>query len=132
MRVKRRQAQPDLQPPTSFDRRLPAGYHAPAFRYAFGVRRGHKHSTNRERTNMSTLGMILNLIGGLIGLAGGIWLIVVAFKESILWGILCFIPCVNIIFALTHWEKAKKPFLVLLVGAALASVGSYLTRGAAA
>ena len=62
---------------------------------------------------MSTIGMILQVVGVVIGLVGGIWLLVVAFQESIGWGIGCLLcGLVGIIFAIQHWEKAKKPFLI--------------------
>ena len=81
---------------------------------------------------MSTLGMILNVVGAVVALAGGIWLLVVAFKESILWGIGCLlVPCVGLVFAIMHWEKAKKPFLIELAGVALASIGTALTKNVA-
>jgi len=81
---------------------------------------------------MSTLGSILSIIGAVVALAGGIWLAVVAFKESILWGIGCLlVPCVALIFAIMHWDKAKKPFLVELGGALLCSIGSALTKNIA-
>jgi hypothetical protein len=41
------------------------------------------------------------------------WLIVIAFGESLTWGLLCiFIPLVYLLFVATHWDKAKKPFLI--------------------
>jgi hypothetical protein len=73
---------------------------------------------------MSTIGMILQVVGVVIGLVGGIWLLVVAFQESIGWGIGCLLcGLVGIIFAIQHWEKAKKPFLIEIGGAVLASIG---------
>jgi hypothetical protein len=76
--------------------------------------------------------MILNVVGAVVALAGGIWLLVVAFQESILWGIGCLlVPCIGLIFAIMHWEKAKKPFLIELVGVALATVGSAMTKNIA-
>jgi len=80
---------------------------------------------------MISIGMILSLVGGVIALVGFIWVVILAFKQSILWGLACIIPCVQIIFAIMHWEKARKPFLIALGGTALCSLGSYLTRGAA-
>jgi hypothetical protein len=78
---------------------------------------------------MNAIGMILSLVGGVVGLVGFIWLVVVAFKESILWGIGCLlVPCVGIVFAIMNWEKAKKPFLIGLGGSLLASVGSFLMK----
>jgi len=78
---------------------------------------------------MNTIGMLLAIVGAVIGLVGGIMLLIVAFKENIGWGIACIlIPCLTIVFAIMHWEKAKKPFLIELVGAAICSVGNYLMK----
>ena len=64
-------------------------------------------------------------IGGIIMLIGGIWLLVVAFQESILWGLgSLFVPFVGLIFAIMHWEKAGKPFLISLGGFVLYAVGA--------
>ena len=55
---------------------------------------------------------------------GGIWVLIEAFKESILWGLGCiFIPLVSLIFVIMHWDKAGKPFLIQLVGIVLFAVG---------
>ena len=58
--------------------------------------------------------MILSVILGLVSFGGFIWLVVVAFKESALWGILVLFlsPITALIFALKNWQEAKKPFLV--------------------
>lgn len=72
---------------------------------------------------------ILLALGGLIGFAAWIWLLVVAFRVSIGWGLLIFflgwtwIPI--IIFAVKHWDLAKKPILLSAVGV-LISGAAYL------
>jgi len=76
---------------------------------------------------MSSLGMILNYVGGLVALVGGIWLLVLAFKESLVWGLVCFFcPIVSLYFAITRWEKAKKPFLIEVGGIVAAAIGNGL------
>lgn len=66
---------------------------------------------------MEMLGLLLWVVGGIIGLVGGIWFLVVAFKESIWWGLGClFVPFVGLIFLILHWSEAGKPFLVSLGG----------------
>jgi hypothetical protein len=63
-------------------------------------------------------------LGALLCVVGGLWLLVVAFTESILWGLASlFIPFVILIFALTHWERSQKPFLIYLAGAILCGIG---------
>jgi hypothetical protein len=66
---------------------------------------------------MTTLGSALLAIGALTALIGSIWLIVVAFKESVLWGLgSLFVPFVPLIFVIMHWGKSGKPFLINLSG----------------
>ncbi|HEX4494811.1 MAG TPA: hypothetical protein VIE43_04000 [Thermoanaerobaculia bacterium] len=59
---------------------------------------------------------IFRWIGIILGLIGGLWLLVTAFRVSILWGVVCLIPFGALLFAVTHWEDAKEPFLTSLVG----------------
>jgi hypothetical protein len=76
---------------------------------------------------MGTVGLLL-LIVGLIGLlAGGIWILVLAFKESLVWG-LCslFIPFVGLVFTFMHWATCKKPFGIWLAGLVVYIVGFVL------
>ena len=59
---------------------------------------------------------VLLVIGGLIGFAAWVWLIVVAFRVSVGWGLLVlllswtWVPI--IIFAVRYWEKAKRPIML--------------------
>jgi hypothetical protein len=78
---------------------------------------------------MATVGLVLVLMGAMI--VGGIWLLIVAFSESILWGLGCFfIPFVSLIFVIMHFDKAAKPFGIWLVGLIVMFGGSYLGGGA--
>ena len=66
---------------------------------------------------------------GYLGIAllilGGIGALMVAFKTSILWGLGCLlIAPVSLIFLILHWDVAKNPFFLQLIGLALAFVGS--------
>ena len=68
--------------------------------------------------------MLIAGIGGIATLIGSIWLIVAAFRESIIWG-LCslFIPFVSLIFAVTHWDESKRPVILLVGGAVISAIG---------
>lgn len=69
---------------------------------------------------MEILALILLVAGIVISVIGGIWFLVVAFCESIFWGLGCLIiPFVSLIFLLLHWREAAKPFIVSLIGSAL-------------
>jgi hypothetical protein len=53
-------------------------------------------------------------------LVGGIWLIVVAFRQSFLWGCGSLVlPLVGLFFVIKYWADAKKPFLIYMGGNAL-------------
>lgn len=65
-------------------------------------------------------------VGILIGCIAGIWLLIEAFRVSILWGLASlFIPVVPLVFVILHWDRARKPFLWSLLGAVLIIVPSF-------
>lgn len=67
---------------------------------------------------------ILGYIGLGLVLVGNIWMLVRAFTESILWGLaVLFLPIVGLFFLVMHWDKAKHPFLVNLLGIAMLFIG---------
>jgi len=71
-------------------------------------------------------------VGGIVMLVGGIMIIIKAFQESIVWGLASlFIPIVGLVFVLTHWDDAGKPFLIYLAGLALYIVGIVAVGGSA-
>jgi hypothetical protein len=79
---------------------------------------------------MEALGMLLLVVGIAGSLVGGIWFLVVAFQESVLWGLGClFCSVVSLIFLIMHWDKAYKPFLVQLVSAVPLIIASLLMEG---
>lgn len=66
-------------------------------------------------------------LGLLISLIGGIWFLVEAFKESVLWGLGCLLcGIVSLIFLIQFWRAAKRPFLLSLLGNALCFGGAFL------
>lgn len=66
----------------------------------------------------------LVVILAIISVITWIWMIVVAFKESVLWGIgMIFLPFpLAIVFAALHWQEAKKPFLAYIISNLLFTV----------
>jgi hypothetical protein len=67
----------------------------------------------------------LAYIGIAIFIIGGIGTLIASFKTSILWGLGClFIAPVSLIFLILHWDVAKNPFYLQLIGIALAFIGS--------
>ena len=65
---------------------------------------------------MTVIASILVIIGLIIALIFGIQLLIIAFRESILWGLgYLFVPFVNLIFIIMHWNETKTPFLRALI-----------------
>jgi hypothetical protein len=70
---------------------------------------------------------LLLILGIIVFVIGGLWFLVVAFQQSILWGIASIlIPIVPLIFLRFHWQAGKKPFLVQVAGFALILLGAFL------
>ncbi|MFH1465468.1 MAG: hypothetical protein ABIO70_13860 [Pseudomonadota bacterium] len=66
---------------------------------------------------MHTIASILFAVGGFSILIGGIWILVLAFATHLGWGLAClFVPLARLVFVLTHWERARLPFVVQLAG----------------
>ncbi len=73
------------------------------------------------------MGTLLLGLGGIMLFIGWIWLVIEAFKVNILWGIGCILlPIIDLIFAIIHWEVAKKPFGIYLTGFILVVLGTVL------
>jgi hypothetical protein len=63
------------------------------------------------------MAMALLVVGIILSVVGGIWLLITAFQESVGWGVACLLlPIVTLIFVFLHWEESKKPFLISLAG----------------
>nr|CEN54963.1 putative integron gene cassette protein [uncultured bacterium] len=63
-------------------------------------------------------------IGLIVFIIGGIGSLIASFKVSVLWGLACFIPLVQLIFLVLHWDVAKNPFFLQLAGVVLMILGS--------
>lgn len=77
---------------------------------------------------MEILGFLLFGAGILLSIVTGIWLLVLAFQESPLWGVLCLLlnPAM-LVFVIMHWQETKKPFLWSLLAIPLMLGGGALT-----
>ncbi|NEX20073.1 cytochrome d ubiquinol oxidase subunit II [Thiorhodococcus mannitoliphagus] len=63
---------------------------------------------------------ILIVVVSLAALVSFLWLVVVAFKTHVLWGLAClFLPFATLIFAILNWDRAAKPFLTHVASSAL-------------
>lgn len=76
---------------------------------------------------MEIIAIVVAVVGALISLVGGIWFLVVTFQESIWWGLGCLLlPFVSLIFLITHWREASRPFGLSILGSLLFFVASIL------
>lgn len=79
------------------------------------------------------MAMALYVLGALVYLAGFIWIVVNAFKTSILWGLgSLLVPFVALIFAIMNWAQNKKPFLIMVAGIVVMIVGGVMLASSAA
>ena len=75
------------------------------------------------------MGEFIMILGVLTCIVGGIWFLVVAFGEGILWGLATmFVPLVSLIFLILYWHKAKRPFFVQLFALGLMILGAFLSH----
>jgi FtsH-binding integral membrane protein len=92
----------------------------------------HLQLHRTKRKERLTMAVMLFLIGLVIGGIGALWLIFVAFKQNPQWGLgVLFIPGVFLIFGIKYWQNASKPFVIMLIGAALLIAGRLLMPHAA-
>lgn len=76
---------------------------------------------------MSALLGLIVIAALVVIVIGGIWMLIQAFSESILWGLGCLIvPFVSLAFLIVHWRKAKDPFFLQLMGLGAIILASFL------
>ncbi|MCH2176476.1 MAG: hypothetical protein MK193_12190 [Lentisphaeria bacterium] len=76
---------------------------------------------------MAALGSLLLFIACILALISWIWFIIEAFKVDILWGLAClFLPIVPLIFLIFYWDKASKPFWLLILALLCSFAGGFL------
>lgn len=69
---------------------------------------------------MGIIAGLLMLAAVVLSIVGAIWIIVLAFQKSIIWGllVLVFAPA-GFVFVGMHWEDAQKPFFIQIGGMAV-------------
>ncbi len=76
---------------------------------------------------MEIIGIGLIVCGFILSAVCGIIILVKAFQASILWGLAyLFIPFAALIFVITHWDEAGKPFLYSLLSIPIIMFGMFL------
>lgn len=79
-----------------------------------------------QEMGLSSEMMALMGLFGFISLISFIWVVVIAFKHDVIWGLGClFIPLIIIVFGIMHWDKCKKPFLVYVITSIIMGVMYY-------
>ena len=80
-----------------------------------------------EEIHVEIIGLVLFVIGLIISFIYGIKLIIIAFQESVLWGLLyLFLPFANLYFIITRWPECKSPFLKTLIAIPFFIVGAVM------
>lgn len=71
-------------------------------------------------------------LGGLLLLIGAIWIAVIAFQnEEVVWGIFSiFCGIAALIYGVQHFDEAKVPLGLLVVGIVLSMAGRLMAAGA--
>jgi hypothetical protein len=73
---------------------------------------------------MEAVGILIMAVGGIAAFVGGIWMLIEAFKTSVMWGLgYLFIPFVSLIWLVMHWDRGRQPFLIQLGGGLVAVAG---------
>lgn len=81
---------------------------------------------------MEIVGFGLTLCGVIVSIIFGLIILVKAFQASILWGLAyIFIPFAALIFIITHWDEAGKPFLYSLISIPLLIAGQAILMSTA-
>jgi hypothetical protein len=75
------------------------------------------------------VGYILLVIGCIVGLAGDVMFLNAAYRRSLAWLFGClFVPFVGEVFLLTHWRAAWRPYVISLLGFAVACIGAVMSQ----
>ena len=73
---------------------------------------------------LATLGVIAIWIGLALLVLGGVFFLIAAFREGILWGLgVVFLPFVSLVFLIVNWQRAKGAFFLQLYGFAFVLLG---------
>jgi hypothetical protein len=66
------------------------------------------------------IGWILLALGYVLVFLGGLWIIVLAWQRSVLWGAACLLlPGAQLVYVIAHWKESKEGFFLTLAGLAL-------------
>jgi len=81
---------------------------------------------------MAGLALAFLGVGSLVIFAGGLWLLLLGFQQSLAWGLgMLFVPFASLVFAVKYWSIARRPFWVQVAGIAVALLAFIPLRSAA-
>jgi hypothetical protein len=104
----------------------PFGAGAEFARNAYSSSRDASSSTARSADKLPLPYLLIVFVCMLALLAGSIWTIVLAFLESVPWGIaVLIVPCASFVFTIKHWQKARVPFFLQLGSLAVIFVSGF-------
>lgn len=70
------------------------------------------------------------VILGLVSAVTSLWLVVIAFRKHVLWGLASlFVPFAVLAFAIKHWDETRKPFLISLGSGVVSTVLAFVALG---
>jgi hypothetical protein len=80
---------------------------------------------------MDNSGLVLQIAGGLMNFLYGLRILITAFKESVLQGLLVLLlPFYFLYYVATRWDRVAGMFILMLVGSGIAAVGFGLIAAA--
>ena len=64
--------------------------------------------------------MNLALVGALLAVIGNVWIVVLAFRTGLLWGVGCLLlPPLGLVYCAVNFRKTWKPLVVAIIGLAM-------------
>ena len=70
------------------------------------------------------IGVVAIGIGSILSTIGSIWLLVLAFREGMVWGLAAmFVPFVLLIFVIMYFGETWQPMVINLLGGVIAMLG---------
>jgi hypothetical protein len=86
-----------------------------------------KNNPSRKTKGSALAGIVVIGLGTFIVLIAYIGFLIAAFKTGIGWGLACLIfGPVCLLFTLLHWDEAKPPFLLYLIGFGVVILGNVI------
>jgi len=76
---------------------------------------------------MHSVGLAILILGWVLGLLGTLWVIVLAWQRSVLWGLVCLlVPIVQLVYIVAHWKEAKEGFFLQIFGFTLVIIATLM------